>query len=154
MRRQPRRAGAAFGAAVQPGRVAPARHVHGRLAQIRGDMRQRHRPAVELQAVRLEFEPPAQPLQQRQHPELARLAGGGAGGGQRGQALLEGPPMLEGVGPGAGDLVADGRAAVQAEVDRTLAGPVFEPVQQVGREQPALDAQRTLHHVGACGSST
>jgi hypothetical protein len=59
---------------------------------------------------------------------------------------LEDAPVVLRIGPGAGDLVLDLGGAFQAEVGRALARQIVQPVEDVGRQDRAFDADAGVDH--------
>ena len=97
-------------------------------------------PPVDLRRLALKRQAVAEGFQERDDPCLA------GGRGERLAVFGTRPPALERlpvgahVAPDRGDLVHEGTPGIQPEIGRLLARLVVDGLQEVGRQEPALDA--------------
>ena len=130
-----------------------ANDLDGRLGAVGRAVRDRVDLAVQLGALLLVLEVVAQQREERHDPEIARLGCGGGFGPQLRELALKDAPVVLGIGPAAGDLILDLRARAEAEVGGALTRQFFEAVDQIGREDRALDAHARIVHWATSGSS-
>ena len=145
-------AGGVGGLLVEPGRIAGADDLHRSVRSVCRTVADGVSPPIELGAAGLVFDVVAKETQQRNHPEVAGLGGGVVAFLHRLQLALEDAPVVLGIGPGAGDLVLDPGAGVEAEVGRPLTGKFLDLAEDVRRENGAFDADARVVHAAPSGS--
>ncbi len=136
-----------YSSLIEAGGITIANDMDGGVAAIDDAMGNGVDFAIEFDTARLVFELIAQQTQQRDDPLIAGFAGGNRISFQGFKSTLENAPVILSVGPGTGNLVLDLDIRGKPEIGRALADSVFEPVEDVGREDGAFDADAGVVHI-------